>query len=117
MLKFLADENLNGDIVRGLIRRKSDLDIVRVQDVGLSGADDPTILVWAANENRILLTNDVNTITKYAYERILAGEKMPGVFEISRAVLIANAIEDVLLIAECSLEGEWEGQVQYLPLK
>ena len=26
------------------------------------------------------------------------------------------AIEDILLIAECSLDGEWEGQVRYLPL-
>jgi hypothetical protein len=41
---------------------------------------------------------------------------MPGVFEISRAVPIGVAIEDVLLLAECSLEGEWEGQVRYLPL-
>ena len=25
-------------------------------------------------------------------------------------------VEDILLLAECSLEGEWEGQVRYLPL-
>jgi hypothetical protein len=42
---------------------------------------------------------------------------MPGVFEISRAVPIGVAIEDILLLAECSLEGEWEGQVAYLPLR
>jgi hypothetical protein len=40
MLRFAADENLNGDIVRGLFRRQPDLDLIRVQDVGLSGADD-----------------------------------------------------------------------------
>lgn len=27
-----------------------------------------------------------------------------------------NNNEDVLLLAECSLESEWEGQVRYLPL-
>jgi len=32
-------------------------------------------------------------------------------------VPIATAIEDLLLIAECSLPGEWEGQVRYLPLR
>jgi hypothetical protein len=42
---------------------------------------------------------------------------MPGVFEISRAVPIGQAIEDVLLLAECSLESEWEGQIRYLPLR
>jgi len=28
----------------------------------------------------------------------------------------STAIEDILLLAECSLEGEWDGQVRYLPL-
>ena len=46
MLRLLADENFNGDIVRGLLLRQPDLDIVRVQDVGLGGADDPDILAW-----------------------------------------------------------------------
>ena len=36
MLRFAADENFNGDIVRGLLRRNPNVDIVRVQDVGLS---------------------------------------------------------------------------------
>ncbi len=58
MLKLAADENFNNDIIRGLLRRKPDLDIVRIQDVGLSGADDPTVLEWAAQEGRILLTHD-----------------------------------------------------------
>jgi predicted nuclease of predicted toxin-antitoxin system len=52
------------------LRRRPDIDLVRVQDVGLSGEDDPTILSWAASENRILLTHDVATITRFAYERI-----------------------------------------------
>ena len=77
-MRFLADENFNIDIVRGLLRRKTDLDIVRVQDVGLSGADDPTVLEWAAREGRVLFTHDVSTITNYAYERISAGKPMPA---------------------------------------
>jgi predicted nuclease of predicted toxin-antitoxin system len=67
MIRFAADENFNGNVVRGLRLRRPDLDIVRVQDVGLSGADDPTVLAWAAREGRILLTHDVATITRYAY--------------------------------------------------
>ena len=92
------------------------MDIVCVQDAGLSGADDPTVLAWAAQEKRVLLTHDVTTITRHAYERVGAGQSMPGVFEVSRDVPIGRAIEDILLVAECSLEGEWEGQVRYLPL-
>ena len=67
-MKFLADENFDNTIVRGLIRRKPDIDIIRVQDVGLSGEDDPIVLEWAAEEDRILLTHDVATITRYAYQ-------------------------------------------------
>jgi hypothetical protein len=44
MLRLAADENFNGDIVRGLLRRNPQVDIVRVQDVGLSGANDPAVL-------------------------------------------------------------------------
>jgi hypothetical protein len=44
MLRFLADENFNHNIIRGLLRRNSELDLVRVQDVGLSSSDDPAIL-------------------------------------------------------------------------
>jgi hypothetical protein len=117
MLLLVADENFNNDIVRGLLRRKPDLDIVRIQDVGLSGAEDPIILEWAAQENRVLLTHDVTTITKYAYERVQAGQRMPGVIEVSRSVPIGVAIEDILLLAESSHEAEWEGQILYLPLR
>lgn len=117
MLRFAADENFNNDVVRGVLRRKSSVDIVRVQDVGLSGVDDPTVLEWVAQEGRVLLTHDVATITRYAYERVQDGKAMPGVFEVGRGVPVGLVIEEVLLLAEYSLDGEWEGQVRYLPLR
>src|SRR5262245_26994398 len=117
MLRLLADENFNNNVLRGVLRRQADLDFVRVQDVGLSGADDPTILEWAAQENRIILTHDVATMTRHAYERVAAGKHLPGVFEVSRSVPIGVAIEEIVILAQCSLEGEWEGQVRYLPLR
>lgn len=117
MLPLAADENLNNDIVRGLLRRNSKIDVVRVQDVGLRGADDPAVLEWAAAEGRVLLTHDVATMTRYAYERVQAGRPMSGIFEISHEVPLARAIQDILLVAECSLDGEWEGQVRYLRLR
>jgi hypothetical protein len=117
MLRLLADENFNNQIVRGILRRRPKVDIVRVQDVGLSETDDRIILEWAAQQDRILLTHDVETMTRYAYERVQAELAMPGVFEISRNVPVGLAIEEIILIAEGSFEGEWEGQVQYLPLR
>ncbi len=106
MLRLLADENFNNQIVRGILRRKPEIDIVRVQDVGLSETDDRIILEWAAQQRRILLTHDVETITRYAYERVQAGLEMPGVFEISRSVPVGLAIAEILLITEASFEGD-----------
>lgn len=115
MLRFLADENFGGDITRGLLLRAPTLDLVRVQDVGLAEADDPTILAWAAEHGRLLLTHDAATVPRYAYERIAAGLPMPGVVEISDRLPIVRAIEEILFLAEFSHENEWEGQVLYLP--
>jgi hypothetical protein len=116
VLRLAADENFNNDILRGVLRRNPHLELVRIQDAGLAGVDDVAILAWAARENRVLLTHDVATITRYAYARVRDGLPMPGVFEVSRAVPIGRAIEDILLLAETSLDGEWEGQIRYLPL-
>lgn len=116
MLPFLADENFKGEITRGLLRREPDLDLVRVQDVGLSGADDPEILAWAAQGGRILLTHDFATIPDHAYERVAAGEAMPGVFVVPRRLSVRHIIDDVLFLAAETTPQEWAGVVLYLPL-
>ena len=117
MLKFAADENFNGKIVNGVLRRLPEVDILRVQDAGLTRASDAVVLAWAAKEGRALLTHDANTLIAFAYERISGGLPMPGVFEVSLSVPVSSAIEDIILLAECSLVGEWEGQINYLPLR
>jgi len=43
MLLLVADENFNNDILRGLSRHNPSLDIVRIQDVGLTHATDPEV--------------------------------------------------------------------------
>jgi uncharacterized protein with PIN domain len=78
---------------------------------------DAEVLEWAAREGRVLLTHDVTTMKRYVDERTAAGLSMPGVFEVIQRIPIAQVIEDILLLAECSLEGEWEGQVIFLPLR
>ncbi len=78
MLRLAADENFNGDIVRGLLRRNPKLDIVRVQDVGLSGADDPSVLQWAADQGRILVTHDISTLVKHAFSWPNAASRANG---------------------------------------
>ncbi len=116
MLKLLADENLHGDIVRGLRRRFTAIDLERVQDVGLSGREDDVILEWAARESRILLTHDVRTITRFACDRVQEGLPMPGALEIPRWLPIGQAIEEIVLCVFAGLESDFEGKIIYLPL-
>ena len=116
MLRLLSDENFNGDIVRGLLLRRPILDLCRVQDVGLEEADDPTILVWAATNNRILLTHDRATVPDFAYTRVVTGQPMPGVFVVHNRVAVRQVIEELLLMDACSEQAEWVGLVLYLPL-
>ena len=40
VIRFLADEDFDNDILRGALLRLPDLDVVRVQDVGLLGKYD-----------------------------------------------------------------------------
>lgn len=82
----------------------------------MAGADDDMVLEWAAREGRVLLTHDVRTMPGSAYSRVQAGLPMPGVIEVSQDMRIGQAIEDILLLAECSLEDEVDGQILYLPL-
>ncbi len=116
MLRFLSDENFNGDIVRGLRLRRPNVDLLRVQDVGLQQADDPTILAWSAENGRVVLTHDRATFPYYVYEHMVAGRRMSGVFVLDDRLPVRQAIDELLLIDEGSDPADWMGRVLYLPL-
>lgn len=116
MLRLLADENFNGDIIRGVLLRSPGLDLVRVQDVGLSGSPDDDVLAWAAENDRIILTHDRATMPDFAYERVAAGDPMPGAFVFNDRFPVGQAIGEILLLDECSEGVEWSDRVVHLPL-
>jgi hypothetical protein len=41
---------------------------------------------------------------------------MPGLIVVPDQMPIGMAIEDLLLITECTESDEWQGQIEYLPL-
>lgn len=117
MLHLLADENFNGRILRALQRLIPDLDVVRVQDTRLSGSDDRTLLAWAAEQNRILLTHDVATLVGYAFERVGRDQAMPGVIAVrTDNSSIGRVIEDLELILLASEPEELNGRILFVPL-
>ena len=113
MLRFLADENIEAALVQA-VQRDPRMDIVRAQDVGLSGADDPAVLEWAAEEDRLVITHDANTMPRHARDRVNAGLPMPGVIEVPKPFRVGKVAEELVLLALCSRQGEWDERVVYL---
>lgn len=116
MLTFGTDEDFNNHIVRGLVRRYPEIDIVRIQDVGLTKAGDPIILQWADQEQRVLLTHDTRTMSQHATMRMQAGNRIAGLVVVPQSLSIGRAIDDIITIATCSDTEEWINLIQYLPL-
>ncbi len=116
MIRFLADENFNIHILTGVRRRLPTLDILRVQDAGLRTFSDKLVLAYASGENRILLSHDVHTMETHALARLNSGRPMPGLLLIHQYLPIGQAIDEIVLIAACSRDDEWNGIIRYLPL-
>lgn len=114
---FAADENFDNDVIRGVRRRYPELDVIRIQDTDIVGADDPTVLAWCAKENRLLLTHDARTMPKHANARIAADEPMLGVFIVDDQASIGQIIDDLLTIIGASEPEEWVNRVVHLPMK
>ena len=93
MLKFLADENPNFNTTRGLSSRTPRIDVLSVHGVGLAGADDCSVLEWAALNERVLIAHDRNTLVRLAYDRASAGIDMPGVIEVAERFPVGIPID------------------------
>jgi hypothetical protein len=116
MLELLIDENFDQRILRGVRLEVPHIDYLVVQETELKGVRDPLLLAWAAENQRILVTHDVNTIPRYATERVRASEPMPGVIVIPEDLAIGKAIEELATLIECSEPEELNNQVKYLPI-
>jgi predicted nuclease of predicted toxin-antitoxin system len=91
MIRVVTDFDFNGRVVRGILRLRPTFDLVRVQDIGLAqNTPDPDILAWAAANDRIVLTHDQNTMAGFAFDRVAAGEPMPGVFVVDNTAPIGQ---------------------------
>ena len=69
-------------------------------------ADDPSILAWAADNNRIIITYDRATMPDFAYQRIQRSETMSGLFVVSDRISIRQAIDEILLLVTYTEQKE-----------
>ncbi len=116
MLRLLSDEDFNRRIVKGLRRRVPEVDIVRVQDIGMRTRDDPDVLEWASREGRVVVSHDVSTMSAAAYDRVRQSLVMPGVIEVPQELGIGRSIDELELVLRVGSEEDLVNQVIYLPL-
>jgi predicted nuclease of predicted toxin-antitoxin system len=116
MLSLLMDQNFDQDILQGLYRRIPNLDAVTAFDMGLSRVPDPELLAWAAENNRILVTHDHQTMPDHVANRIAAGGRVAGVIIVPQQLHIRRAIDDLEIIIMCSIESDWINPIHRLPL-
>lgn len=116
MLRLLIDENFNHLILRRVKSRLPELDFVVVQQIGFVGFKDPALLRWAVQNDRIMLTHDINTMVPYANDLLLMGESIVGVIVVPQQMPIGRAIEDLELVIACHSQEELRDRIMYLPL-
>ena len=113
--RFLADEDLDTDIINGLRSREPAIDILDVKNANLRGTKDPVLLELAAEQDRILITYDRNTMTRCFRERMATGKLTPGVFILpQQESAIGGIIEWLLLVWTASEAEEWRNQIMYV---
>jgi hypothetical protein len=115
MLRLLIDQDVDHDILRGLIRRISQLDAVTTFEIGMTKATDSQLLSWAAQKGRIVVTHDRKTMPRHAADLLGQGEKISGLFVVPRNMPLRQVIEDLELMITCSENDEWVNTIRYLP--
>ena len=116
MLPIATDENFSGRILRGLRLRMPNLDVIRIQDTEMFKSADPVLLEYCVQSGRVLLTHDTSTTVAHMIERAKAGLILPRIVLVPASMPIGQAIEEIMLILECSFDSDWEGSIWRLPL-
>lgn len=117
MLRLLIDENIDHRILRGLKLRLPSLDFVLVKDIGLEGAPDIEMLLWAAQSNRIILTHDVKTMTRDAKQLVKSGQQMAGVIVVPERFSVGTAVKNLVVLLETSSDAGARDRIMNLPLQ
>ena len=115
-VRFLADADLNKNIVTGALRREPSLDFLTAHAAGLRGLGDHEVLARAVESQRVLVSHDVGTMPAHFRAFRNDGRHSAGVFLIPQSLDIGTAIDELLLIWVASEAPEWEDRLVWLPL-
>lgn len=114
-MNFLADENLSRRFVNAIKRHNMDINIVRVQEVGLLGMDDTAVLDWAVDKNHILITKDRATIPSLVAQRLAEDIPSPQILIIRPGAQLNEILNMVEAIVVYGRQTDWQYPVRWIP--
>ncbi|MGD2182498.1 DUF5615 family PIN-like protein [Lusitaniella coriacea] len=118
MLKYLMDENVNPLYIKQLRRRKPESVIWAIgePDTPPKGTLDPEILIWCEVHDFILVTNNRASMPVHLVEHLAQNRHVPGIFILNPDMGIGETLDELILIAEGSLDEEYQDQIIHLPI-
>lgn len=120
-IRFLLDEHLRGPLWRAVRWHNSrgvhPLDVVRVGDpVDLRlGAEDPDILLWAEQLDRIVVTHDPDSMPAHLADHLASGHHSPGVFLCRSQSTLPQIVDFLVAVAYASEPDEWRDRLVFIP--
>lgn len=106
-LRFVFDQHVNAPALRRL--RDEGVDVVAVAEVRLSEADDPDILVWAAKEDRIVVTRNYRDFAPLVDAYAKRGVPFPGVLFYASSVRHSDVGHHVRALRDWMRDAEEAG--------
>ncbi|MBC1238292.1 DUF5615 family PIN-like protein [Nostoc sp. 2RC] len=112
------DENVDPIYTIQLRRLKPDLFVMAVRDLTTpkKGTLDPEILLWCEEHNCILVTNNCKSMPVHLADHLAANHHVPGIFILNPKLSVSENLEQLFLIAEGSLDNEYQDRIEFLPL-
>ena len=92
------------------------MDFLTANEAKLEGVPDPKVLALAAQQERILVSHDFQTMPQHFGDFLQTHGSSPGVLLVPQYLPIGEAIEELVLIWGASDAGEWENRILRIPL-
>jgi len=92
------------------------MDFLSADDADLDGVPDPRVLALAAEQDRVLVSHDFQTMPRHFGEFLATGGSSPGVFLVKQSSPVGQVIDELVLIWAASDAEEWKGRISEIPL-
>jgi hypothetical protein len=117
-IQYLIDENVNPLYPQQLRRKDPDILVEVVGEPGTppKGTLDPEILIWCETYTTILVTNNRRSMPIHLADHLAQNRHIPGIFILNPEMGIGETIDQLILIAKCSFDDEYQDRIIFLPI-